>query len=72
MSDLKPCPFCGHAAVLEVCDTEPCNCGFQWIGCLNDDCPVEPLIEKDDGPSPDGHTTESAIAAWNTRPPPAS
>lgn len=67
--DLKPCPFCGSHTVIEVCDHLQCNCGFWWVGCMNDRCPVQPMIEKEDGPAPDGHTTESAVAAWNTRSP---
>lgn len=46
---------------------EPCNCGSGFVGCLNDDCPVQPLLEEGDEPvgTLDRHAWR--LKAWNTR-----
>ena len=58
--ELKPCPFCGSAAVIE--DSGPIDkyrSGYQ-VRCPAINCPV-------DNPVAFGDTENDAIAAWNTR-----
>lgn len=50
---LKPCPFCGGAAILQHI-----RAGHR-VCCDNPECIVSPEVVED---SPD-----EAIAAWNTR-----
>lgn len=51
----QPCHFCGEPAYLEMRDG-----GFWWLGCLNDDCVVQPHMDNNDVP-----TAEEAVAIWN-------
>jgi Lar family restriction alleviation protein len=58
--ELKPCPFCGSAAVIE--DSGPIDkyrSGYQ-VRCPAINCPV-------DNPVAFGDTENEAIVAWNTR-----
>lgn len=55
-----PCHFCGHPPCLEVCDDLQCGCGFRYLSCLNDECPVQPSIDRSDV-----ETAEEAVAIWN-------
>lgn len=55
MSELKPCPFCGHKAILEDLD---CNPRF-FVKCSNRYCGVEQ--------APLYMSKASAIKAWNRR-----
>lgn len=53
MSELKPCPFCGGKAIVDMDE----YCCWDWHAwCFNCNCDV-------------GHyaTEEEAIEAWNTR-----
>ena len=59
-SELKPCPFCGGAAILEVVNPQMPIFDQQWQArCNSGDCPVEPYCA-------DGHP-DDAMAGWNTR-----
>lgn len=55
MSDLKPCPFCGHADIVEMVGVREDRGFVRMCG----KCGVR------QGSS--GATREQAIAAWNTR-----
>lgn len=55
MTDLLPCPFCGHPPTTH----HPLRYGQTVVRCDNDECPAEPAV--------DGNNDEQAIAAWNRR-----
>ena len=58
MPDLRPCPFCGSAALLSALEGEPEGEGFwAWAYC--------PLCNANGS---DKTTRAEAIATWNTRP----
>ena len=50
-NSLKPCPFCGHAAILNTSTDGK----YYWASCTNDEC------------SSCKPTKEEAIDAWNKR-----
>ena len=58
-SELKPCPFCGSAAILRDAQVSE-DCMDSWVEC------------KSCGATTDRHEspmgTDNPIAAWNTRP----
>lgn len=54
--ELKPCPFCGHAAKLHL--SHPSD---YFISCSNRECEIEPSTEFK-------ATEEDAIKVWNNRP----
>lgn len=58
MDKLKPCPFCGHEAMISYNS----NYDFQAY-CTNDACFMSQIIMED------METEEQARAAWNTRTP---
>lgn len=53
MYQLKPCPFCGQAAVTVTWLTPT------WVGCNNSACPVKPKARSTDD--------NLAVRKWNTR-----
>lgn len=59
--ELKPCPFCGEAAKLEVIDNE-----FYYVSCEN--CGSSTSFGKvfEDGTATDSTEAET-LAAWNNR-----
>ena len=56
--ELKPCPFCGHEAVLHQSD---CIYSDYDVGCFNGECLVEPHAWAE--------SKEEAVTKWNTRAP---
>lgn len=58
MEELKPCPFCGAAAISE--SNIPTK-GLHAVCCENAECPVKPFVV--------GMTMEEASKRWNTRSP---
>lgn len=60
MGKLKPCPFCGHEAMISYNS----NYDFQAY-CTNDACFMSQIIMED------METEEQARAAWNKRAPSA-
>lgn len=60
MDKLKPCPFCGHEAMISYNS----NYDFQAY-CTNDTCFMSQIIMED------METEEQARAAWNKRAPSA-
>lgn len=57
MPELKPCPFCGCAAVINHRDF----IGTWIVECSNNDCPASYMIGNS------YETEEKAIDAWNRR-----
>ncbi len=55
MSELKPCPFCGCAAIVTTAES-----GFEEAVCDNAICPISPRTGK-------RGSKQQAITAWNTR-----
>lgn len=60
-AEALPCPFCNLRASIEACTLEPCNCGKGWVGCINDECPVQPIVDE-----PADNPTER-LRIWNDR-----
>lgn len=59
--DLKPCPFCGTAAVQQVRLADHSETEMNWrIGCGNSFCLVEPN-------TPPNASLSMAETAWNDR-----
>ena len=55
--DLKPCPFCGSAAVLKK-GTGVYDSNRYWAKCTDDDCRMSTRSETD---------PKTASEAWNRR-----
>jgi len=54
MAKLKPCPFCGRAAIIEQLSPRRCA-----VGCPSAECGVQPLVI---------HSAEAgACEMWNQR-----
>ena len=60
MEKMKPCPFCGGDAELNIDSTPNSNGDVYWVVCNNMDCPVCPSTEL-------YCSARAAINAWNTR-----
>lgn len=58
--NLLPCPFCGSGKITigNVSNPERPN-GFWFVGCDEDDCPIESFAQDFD--------KLNAVAKWNTR-----
>ena len=59
MAELKPCPFCGGAAILVESQYRHGQESF-YVKCLNKNCAVIPITYEHG-------EMESAIEAWNRR-----
>jgi hypothetical protein len=61
MSELLPCPFCGHDPILDFSNlpNRPLAKKY-YVHCVSEDCRVSPSTMR-------FRQEEIAIAAWNTR-----
>jgi hypothetical protein len=74
VQDPLPCPFCGTAAEFKIKYGEPgYNSDTKRLGCMNNDCPIQPSITMMTQKWEGGKGTYSInvddklIAAWNGR-----
>ncbi|MDE2104449.1 MAG: Lar family restriction alleviation protein, partial [Patescibacteria group bacterium] len=67
--ELKPCPFCGSAAIVRPEEEE--GCGF-YVCCSSPDCfcCIGEGYDRSAMPEHSFAAREDAIAAWNRRAPP--
>ena len=60
--ELKPCPFCGQEAFLEICEDH--HGVFYQLGCTRNGCPAYSIYYA---MSPEDITVDDAMAQWNSR-----
>lgn len=63
---LKPCPFCGSDALLEV-DEDPRRNGNFHLGCSDRDCKAHRIFYRDTLRFNDLNPFGQAVARWNDR-----
>ena len=65
MEKVNACPFCGHEPFVEDCYVDGLPFGNGWVSCDNEDCSVQPDVDRSHGPAPYGWSNAERIAVWN-------